>query len=239
MTARATTIRRSLLANLVLLIVLTGGIILAASWYAGEKTVTDLSKLLIEPTARRTAAELDRFFGDVRAAVMIGRSWATTGELDATDHEALNARFVPFLEAHPQFSSMMVATTDGEEYLLLRDPIDPNAWTNRVVRADDWGTRVFDRRWNTETGEVEEAYSELDYDPRRRIWFKEALETTPDEPIAWSEPVIFFVTKDPGITASTHVDTADGRTIVVAFDLLLLDISRCSCLASRPTRRGW
>ena len=39
--------------------------------------------------------------------------------------------------------------------------------------------------------------------------------------------VIFFVTKDPGITASTHLTADDGgSTLVVAFDLLLLDISR-------------
>ena len=40
--------------------------------------------------------------------------------------------------------------------------------------------------------------------------------------------MIFFVTKDPGITASTQWDNPDGTpgTIVVAYDLLLMDISR-------------
>ena len=41
----------------------------------------------------------------------------------------------------------------------------------------------------------------------------------------WTEPVIFFITKDPGITAATHWVSGD-TTYVVAFDLLLLDISR-------------
>jgi serine phosphatase RsbU (regulator of sigma subunit) len=224
---RNTTIRRSLLGNLVALVALTGGTILAASWISGERTVEDLSKLLIEPTVQRTAAELDRFFGEVRAETLIGRGWADADALDPTDHEAMNTLFVPVLEQHPQLSSMMVANSDGVEYLLLRDALDPDTWHNRVVRADEWGTRVFNRRWNTATGEHEEGFGELDYDPRRRIWYEEALVTTDEEPVFWTKPVIFFVTKDPGITASTHLRSSDGdTTTVVAFDLLLLDISR-------------
>ena len=250
---RTTTIRRSLLGNLVVLVALTGGTIVVASWVAGNRAVEGMAKLLIEPTAQRIEAELDRFFGDVRSEVLVGRSWAERGALDPTDHEALNTIFVPILEQNPRLSSMMVADSAGREYLLLRDPLDPDVWTNRVVRADEWGTRVFNVRWNAATGSSESWFGELDYDPRRRIWYREALLTTAEEPVFWTEPVIFFVTKDPGITASTHLEVPAGpgdggavgggsgdggavpvsggsggvfRTVVVAFDLLLLDISR-------------
>ena len=70
---RTTTIRRSLLANLVVLVALTGGTILVASWISGRHTVENMARLLIEPTARRTMTELDRFFGDVRSQVLVGR----------------------------------------------------------------------------------------------------------------------------------------------------------------------
>lgn len=230
-TKRSTTstIRQSLLGNLVVLVALVGGAVLVVSWVSAERTIEEVSRLLIDPTAKRTAAELDRFFDTLRGEVLIGRDWARRGELDPTDHETLNARFVPILQQNRQISSMMVANSLGEEFLLLRDPAAPDVWTNRVVRADEWGQRVLNRTWNTRTGEAEESYGELDYDPRRRIWFEQALLTTPDEPVFWTEPVIFFVTKDPGITASSHIvtETPDGSvTTVVAFDLLLLDISR-------------
>jgi len=228
--SRTTSIRRSLLGNLVVLVALTSGAIVLVTWIAGDRTVEAFSRLLLEPTARRTEAQLDRFFGDVRAQTLIGRGWTERGMLDPTDHEALNRIFVPVLEAHPHLSSMMVADSTGTEYLLLRDALEPTVWHNRIVRADHWGTRVLNRRWDTATGDLEESFGELDYDPRRRIWYQEALETDADEPIAWSEPVIFFITKDPGITASTHVEVPDDehgtRTVVVAFDLLLLDVSR-------------
>lgn len=218
-------IRRSMLRNLALLIILTSGTILVASWITGAQAVEDLSRSLIDRTATRTETELDRFFGDVHSNVIIGTDWARAGILDPTDHEAMNTLFVPILRQHPQLSSMMVATSEGVEYLLLRDPIDSNVWTNRIVQADAWGMRVFNRTWNSTTGESQEGFGELDYDPRQRIWYREALEARPGQEVFWTRPVIFFITKDPGITAATHW-VADGRTYVVAFDLLLLDISR-------------
>ena len=225
MSGRPVTIRQSMLRNFAVLILLTSGTILLATWVAGSAAVEDLSKSLIERTATRTETELDRFFGTVQSNVMIGTDWVRGGILDPTDHEAMNTLFVPILRQYPQLSSMMVATSDGVEYLLLRDPLKPTAWTNRIVQAGTWGRRVFNRRWDTATGEVEEDFSELEYDPRNRIWYREALKAQAGKEVFWTEPVIFFITKDPGITAATHWEV-DGTTYVVAFDLLLLDISR-------------
>jgi len=225
---RPTTIRRRLIGDLALLVALTGITILAATWFSGRRTIEDLSTSLIDQTADRTENELHRFFSSVQSHVLIGGDWANAGILDATDHEAMNALFVPILEQHPELSSMMVADSNGAEYLLLRDPLNPHAWSNRVVQADRWGTRVLNRKWDSATGEVDESFGELEYDPRKRIWYREALQTIPTAPVFWTEPVIFFITKDPGITAATHLLTGSDspHTIVVAYDLLLMDISR-------------
>lgn len=214
--------------DLVLLVVVSGGTILTVTWFSGARTIEEISTAIIDRTARQTERELQQYFGTVHSNVLTGRAWAEVGLLDPTDYRAMNAMFVPILQQNPQFSSMMVADSDGAEYLLLRDPLDPNAWSNRIVQADRWGTRVFHRKWNTATGAVEEAFDELEYDPRKRIWYERALETTPSKPVFWTKPVIFFVTKDPGITASTHLVTGEGepRTVVVAYDLLLMDISK-------------
>lgn len=221
-------IRHSLVRSLVLLIALTAAALIATTLVVGFRAVDQLSQERIENRTTQTEEELDRFFGIVRDQVLIGRGWAEAGILDATDHRAMNRLFVPLLERTPYLSSLMVADANGAEYLLLRDPIEPHVWTNRVVQADAWGSRVLNRRWNTETGQVEEGFSELDYDPRRRIWYQGALTTGADKEVNWTQPVIFFITKDPGITAGTQYTPAKGAgpQQVVAFDLLLMDISR-------------
>ncbi|TWU06576.1 Phosphoserine phosphatase RsbU [Symmachiella macrocystis] len=214
--------------DLVVLLAFTGAVILIATWITGAETIEQLSTSLIERTALRTEGQLQSFFGTVRKQVLVGQGWAATDILDATDYEAMNKLFVPILEQHPQLSSMMVANSNGAEYLLLRDPVDPHVWSNRIVQADAWGKRVYNREWNSETGQLVEGFDTLDYDPRKRIWFQRALDTTTAEPVYWTKPVIFYVTKDPGITASTQwVGPSESPlTTVVAYDLLLMDISR-------------
>ena len=41
------------------------------------------------------------------------------------------------------------------------------------------------------------------YDPRERPWFTGGLKTIDNE-LAWTQPYIFFTTKDPGITVSVN-----------------------------------
>ncbi len=214
--------------DLLLLIVLTGGTILIATWFLGARSIEQLSKTLIDRTTLRTEEQLDGFFGSVSTQVLAGRDWARAEILNPTDPLAMNKLFVPILRHNPHLSSMMIADSDGVEYLLLRTPLDPNEWSNRVVEADRKGTDVYNRKWNTKTGEVKEKNAPLEYDPRTRVWYEQALLTTDEEPVFWTEPVIFFVTKDPGITASTHLvfDSDPPRTVVVAYDLLLMDISK-------------
>lgn len=225
---RPITIRQSLIRNVVLLIGLTAAVLIATTLFVGFRAVERVSRDRIENRTTQTEQELERFFGAVRKHALVARGWAERGMLDPRDHEAMNRLFVPVLEQTPYLSSMMVADTNGDGYLLLRDPLDPHAWMNRASRADEWGSRVLRRRWNSLTGEVEEGFVELEYDVRRRVWFQGALTTGPGNEVHWTPPVIFFTTKDPGITAGTHHVSADGTgpTQVVAFDLLLLDISR-------------
>ena len=127
--------------DLVVLLAFTGVVILIATWITGAETIEQLSTSLIERTSLRTEGQLQAFFGDVRKKVLTGQAWAAAGILDATDYEAMNKLFVPILKQHPQLSSMMVANSDRTEYLLLRDPLDPHVWSNRIVQADAWGER--------------------------------------------------------------------------------------------------
>jgi two-component system sensor histidine kinase/response regulator len=53
---------------------------------------------------------------------------------------------------------------------------------------------------------------ERDYDARERPWFKGAM-ALPDDRVFWTEPYIFFTTKEPGITAAMRWTGADGSTM--------------------------
>jgi len=73
-----------------------------------------------------------------------------------------------------------------------------------------------------------------DYDPRKRPFY-----TAPEpDRIHWTDPYYFFITRDAGMTASYKWrDPSTGQTRLVAFDLLLMDLSRFTANL-RPSPNG-
>lgn len=241
MAAKSISIRWSLIRSLALLTLLTAGTILVVTIRAGRNAVQDLSTRLIDEAAEKTRGELESFFGSVAAQVRTGRRWAQSGMLDADDPLALNDLFVPILVENPQLSSMMVSESEGTGYLLLRQALDRDEWLNRVVTVREEGNLAYKRYWNTRTGTLREETVPMDYDSRTRLWYTGSMATEPGvagKDVHWTKPVIFFITKDPGITAGSHYTDAEGRSIVVAYDLLLLDIARLTSQRVRPSPGG-
>ena len=218
---RTVPIRRSLLGNLVLIVLLLGGAILALTYLGSQRAVRRFSQSLIEQTMERVEAQLDGFFDPVVRQLFYLRQWSEAGLLDLDDDPAaLDLLLRPTLRQYPWVASAMVANDAGRENMLLRIG---DRWTGRQVRVGASGGEARWRRW---TADTEPAISEelLDYDPRERPWFQGALNQR--EIVHWTEPYTFFTTKDAGITASLAFPLGEDELRVVALDVTLTDISR-------------
>ena len=229
---RSVSIRRSLLRNLLLIIVLLSGAILGTSVLVARQAAKSLSRSLITQTLDRSEGQLEQFFNPVVYGLQVARSWGRSGMLDADDPQQLRGLFIPLMTRCPQVSSLMVADERGREFMLLRSA---GRWSIRQTRRDEWGDRTHWLEWTDEQPEPVESWRELDYDPRRRPWFTGAMAGRPQAPggaadapgaAHWTRPYTFYTTQDPGITASVAFENADGRLEVIGFDVLLSDISR-------------
>jgi serine phosphatase RsbU (regulator of sigma subunit) len=223
------TVRRRLLVNLVALVLLLGGAILAATFFGNHKTVRTLSAELIARARRQTRAELQSFFEPVVRQLRVLEDQARSGVLTRADPAAEDAALVPVLDVHPQVSSLMVADDHGREHMLLHAG---RAWRARRTDADAWGRRAEWREWTDDDPTGHARSEDLGYDPRVRPWFQGAkarLEAHPDAPwsqrLHWTAPYTFYTTKEPGITASLAWRDARGLVHVVGLDVLLRDLS--------------
>jgi serine phosphatase RsbU (regulator of sigma subunit) len=223
---RTVSIRQSLLRDLLLVILLLSGGILATTVFAARQTTEVLSRAYMEKAIDATNARLEGFFAPVRRELRMLGAWGEAGLLDPDDPAALNRLLVPLLQLHPQITSLMVADGRGREYLLLRSG---EQWSNRITRRDEWGPRTRWLEWSEQAPEPVETWRELDYDPRARPWYRGALEARGSGRAAlhWTDPYTFFTTQDPGVTASLAFERhEDGLDHVVGVDVLLSDISR-------------
>jgi signal transduction histidine kinase/CheY-like chemotaxis protein len=86
------------------------------------------------------------------------------------------------------------------------------------------------------------------YDPRQRAWYLQAMErrarrqgaapvTDPQTAIAWSDVYTLFTTREPGISGSFAASTPSGDVMIVAYDVLLDEVSRYT-RTERPTPNG-
>ena len=230
---RPVTIRRSLLMNLVAVILLLSGGILVITYADARRKAGELAESLTSRSLLQIEDRLRAFFDPVVQQLLVARSWGTDGLLDSDDAERMDRLFAPVIQHYRPISSVIIADEHGREYLLLRTA---DRWQTRQTRREEWGDRTFWREWTDGDSHLQESWRTLDYDPRWRPWFRGAMELRrpsrsggqpPDaSAIYWTEPYEFYTTKEPGITAAVTYDTPQGIVGVIGFDVALTDISK-------------
>ena len=228
-------IRRSLIRNLFLLLVVLTGTILLTTIYTGQQITLSTSRALIERAIAQVGSELEGYIRPVENSLLFARSQVHTGALDLEDPQALNRFFIPLIERIPQISSVNLSDSEGRGYSLLRFP---DRYRNRLTWTERWGDRLEFKEWRDEDTlirewTVEDPPEEERYDPRLRDWYTgaQAGAATYEAGVAlplkvyWTDPYTFFTSGEPGITASVHAEDAGGKRMVMAFDVQLSDLS--------------
>ncbi len=231
--ARTTSIRQGLLRNLLLVIILVGGGVVAVSIYAARHVLESFAQEVIDHNLTVTEVELRRFFEPVVAALHTAADWGEKGLLDDDRPLKLNPLFQPLLTRFPQVSSVVIADDTGREYMLIRTA---EGWENRETRRSKWGSKTRWHVWREDSAKPEVAWRELDYDPRTRRWFQGALRaqvelvpgtnSTEGPRIFWTKPYTFYTTGAPGMTVALPFTEGGKRKRIIAFDISLEDISR-------------
>jgi len=228
MAQKTVSIRRSLLTNLIAIVLVLGVAILAMTFVGSRRTLRRFSQSLIDQTLSRVVVQLDGFFDPVVRELQMLESWSRAGLLDLDDPADLNARLSGFMQEYPWVTSCMVADDRGREHMVIRQG---DRWRNRqLIQGEDMGQARW-LEWSDAEPDPVESEETLEYDPRVRPWFKGAasrLESSPtgSARIHWTEPYTFYTTQAPGMTMSMAHATPAGGMRVIGLDVLLTDISR-------------
>ena len=144
----------------------------------------------------------------------------------------LNRFFRPVLERSPTVSSLMVATR-SYEFLAFDDTgasqlAPPYRFYNRIVNTEAFGQFAFQLFDGQTAGWLRPGDSDrrgaewAGYDPGARLYLRRAADAPT---IGWTEPYLFFVSKEAGITGASRFEHEDGP-IVLAVDVTLTDLSQ-------------
>jgi len=207
------------------LLILLALIAFAASVYhlIGRPTVDRLARSQMDLAAEQLEARYTRLLKTVEVTLRSSQGWGKNGNFDQHDLLRFNEFFFPIIANHGEINSVIFAHESGREILLLMT--DDGRWINRLSNPEAWGNQTYWITWTTnrqiESVDVRERF----YDARERPWFKGAMTLSGDDEVFWTEPYIFFTTREPGITAGMRWRAPDGSNYVIAHDVRLIDIA--------------
>ncbi|WP_394779053.1 hypothetical protein, partial [Undibacterium sp.] len=107
---------------------------------------------LVNALAETTQAEaiqkvqnkLESQFSPVGRILLQSRAWGASGLYSEKDLDGFNRLMAPVVRNTPFISSIVTASQQGEEILLIRTP---DGWKNRLTRVADWGPRHQWQEW--------------------------------------------------------------------------------------------
>ncbi|MCG8306721.1 MAG: hypothetical protein MI975_04960 [Cytophagales bacterium] len=217
-----------LIGNLIVLLLIAAMATLMVMFKNLSSTVQNMTRVMIQDRLDLTERELSNIFEPIHQELATIREQGRKGLFkDFDDQRQLNEIFIPLLKNAPSVSSLMIANTTGDEYMLLKND---SSWTTRITIKGSKEENPINYHWDENPFGEDELIGKNrqteKYDPRMRPWFKLAVNSDDNSSFNWTSPYTFFTTKQPGITASARwKDNSGGEEYVIGFDVLIADLS--------------
>ena len=232
---KSTTMRRSLLYSFLLLILILSASLLTSTIIIGYRIANQLSVSFFNHSIVQTNSVMDSVSTPILNALHQTKKSFETGLIDVNKTEELNRFFTPLMDQIPLISSINTGDADGNGYLILKSE---DSWKNRLIHPGKWGQNraqwlIFDKNLEFQKKHMQD----LDYDPRRRPWYKNAINSKDINVPSWTQPYIFHTTKEPGITVSIRIIPPNKQPFVLAFDMKHKDLSSFST-GFKPSPNG-
>ncbi len=226
MSAQLPPIRRYLVSRVVGIVVFSFVVFAAAAWLIVLRPAQDeLARVEMGRAADQVEGEIRALTDQIERVLVTARDWGRNGQILIREPNDLASLMIPVLRSLPQVSTVLVGNERGQAVLFGR--AEGGNWLVRVIDYDKLGAQQHWTHLNPEGGFVREEWVKRDYDPRTRPWYQGAAALAGEDEVHWTAPYQFFTSKEPGISAGMRwTDRNNGVRHVIAFDVLLLDLSR-------------
>jgi len=176
--------------------------------------------------AESTIRHTQQFFEPAETNLAVSKQLQQQGVFDAVPVPSIERYFFEHLSASPELSGLYYGDKDGNFVFVSRsDDVEQAQFRTKVITRERKlsGASLVYR--NSEFKKISARYDEDDsYDPRERPWYNAAVKkggTT------WTEPYIFYSSREPGITVATPVHLGNGAVEgVLGIDMEIASISR-------------
>lgn len=217
-------VRNRLTRDISLLVLILISVFLAFSYFYTKQVQNDITQTIISSAKELVIDKNHQIFDPISNNLSLSRKWAELEKLNTDKKDVFNKRFIPILQTLPQISSVILATSEGNEYFFTRKD---NNWLSRHTNSKEYGQGMVQwQLWNSNNKLIKEWQEKSDYQPAKRPWYRLGLTTNDKSPIKWTSPYSFYTQQIPGVTGVTHWTDEKKISYVLAFDVTLSDIAQ-------------
>jgi len=235
-TGRLPPIRRYLLTRMIG-IVLLSFLVLGATvyWIVFRPTEDEIARIEMVRAGDAVEANLGALTAQIERVVMTAREWGANDRISLTDHDDFTRLMIPMLKSRPQVRTILFASDDGRAIYVGRGP--EGGWLTRLIDLEKSPDHQRWLRYAETGGFLGEERVEREVDPRTRPWYTGAMALARETDVHWTDVYLFDSSGEPGVTAAVRwTDRNTGRRSVIAFDVLLIDLSRLTAQAKVGSR---
>jgi hypothetical protein len=212
-------IKRRLLRDILLILFVSSGSILAIVLIQGIKTQRDISTAIITEANRNVAKHFHTFTEPLRNMMQLLAKWGESGLLKLDTPELLATQFQALMEIQPNIKAISLIDTEANE-VQLSHHLDQ--WILREHRQQQTVTS----HWID--GEIVKSEQRPDnnYNPAATTWFRGAMTLNAEKQFFLTEPHMLEAVDESGITASLRwVKRNDpNRFFISALSFTLKDL---------------
>lgn len=187
-----------------------------STFVSSENALLRQSRISLNEVSVNVIGQVKNFLNPARQVLDATRRLAENDVLDINDIAALESHFFQQLQVAPQLAGIYLADDTGRFVYVMRTE-EPGRYRTKVIPpfAPDITEHPADFQWrNARFTLLETAGTQTDtYEARTRPWFR--MVDAAKAPI-WTQPYIFYTTRQPGITYGVPVldDAGEIRAIL-------------------------
>lgn len=227
---RPRSFRRSLIANLLLMVIVFGLTMAGISYAALRFSARRASEAMMTQVVDGLLAETEAYYRSVESIFILVEFWVRRTWNGGWDTYEFDKTFPPMLLAFYEASSVYLALGSGDFYMLSRAD---GQWVSWTVRPVAWGERALVRTWSDQQPVPEERWQPLRFDVTQLPWFKGALarlKAVGDgaplrERVFTAPPAVAPATGVPGSALSMATRTQLGDAFVFCFERSLVGVT--------------
>ncbi len=196
--------------------------IILSTFFSTKLVFAEHAREIMNNISSYTIDKSRSYLYPARDAALLTNGLAVSKIVTSSKKSEMESYFYEQLLVNRQFSNIYYGTVNGEFIMVSRIP--ERGFLTKVIQYEEESRTTLFKETDNSFQETNRYEDKLDkYDPRSRPWFISALEK---QSLVWTNPYVFFTSRNPGITTASPVYDSRGSLLgVVGVDIEISELS--------------